>query len=143
MLKWIRHNQGVVAGIVLVTILVLWTYGCQTRVQSPVNGRMVTRAELQLEIDLTAKKFENDLDTLQRQAALQFRTLDRQEALKEKLYEFASLSAANNTFNPTGLITLVGTLLGLGACIDNRIKDKVIKNRPLIATRINTDIDRG
>ncbi|GAH82290.1 unnamed protein product [marine sediment metagenome] len=79
----------------------------------------------------TVKKFENDLDTLQRQAALQFRELDRQDVLKEKLYEFASLSAAKNTFNPTGLITLAGTLLGIGFGIDNRIKDKVIKNRPL------------
>jgi len=134
MIKWVSHNQGIVAAIVLVTILLLWTYGCQSRVQSPINGRMVTRAELQLELDLTAKKFETDLDTLQKQAALRYRELDRQEVLKQKLYEFASLSAANNTFNPTGLITLAGTLLGLGAVVDNRRKDTVIKNRPLPPT---------
>lgn len=131
MKKWISHNQGVVAAIVIVSILLVWTYGCHSMVKSPINGRLVTRGELQLEMDLTVKKFENDLDTLQRQAALQYRELDRQEALKQKLYEFASLSAANNTFNPTGLITLAGTLLGIGVAVDNRIKDKVIKNRPI------------
>lgn len=131
MKKWVCHNQGIVAALVIVSILLVWTYGCQTMVKSPVNGRMVTRDELQLEIDLTVKKFENDLETLQRQAALQFRELDRQEVLKQKLYEFASLSAANNTFNPTGLITLAGSLIGMGLAVDNRIKDKVIKNRPL------------
>lgn len=131
MKKWISHNQGIVAAIVIVFILLVWTYGCHSRVQSPINGRMVTRSGLQLEIDLAVKKFENDLETLQRQAALQFRELDRQEALKEKLYEFASLSAVNNTINPTGLITLAGTLLGIGTLVDNRIKDKVIKNRPI------------
>jgi len=131
MKKWISHNQGIVAALVIVSILLVWTYGCHSMVKSPLNGRMVNRAELQLEIDLTVKKFENALDTLQRQAALQFRNLDRQDVLKEKLYDFASLSAANNTFNPTGLITLAGSLLGIGLAVDNRIKDKVIKNRPL------------
>lgn len=131
MRKWISHNQGIVTAIVIVSILLLWTYGCQTRVKSPINGGLVTRPELQLEIDLAVKKFENDLDTLQKQAAFQFRELDRQDVLKEKLYEFASMSAANNTFNPTGLITLAGSLLGIGLAVDNRIKDKVIKNRPI------------
>ena len=133
MRKWINHNQGITVGIGIVVCLLLWTYGCQTRVKSPINGQLVTRGELQLELDLAVKKFEADLETLQRQAALRYRELDRQEALKEKLYEFASLSAANNTFNPTGLITLAGTLLGIGTLVDNRIKDKVIKNRPIKA----------
>jgi len=69
--------------------------------------------------------------------------LNQQDELKRKLYECAAITATTDTFNPIGIITLVGSILGCGLVVDNRIKDKVIANRPLIATRINTDIDRG
>jgi hypothetical protein len=68
------------------------------------------------------------------QAALSFQELDRKDEIKQKLFDFAALTAANNSFNPTGLITLTGSLLGFGAIVDNRIKDAVIKNRPLPTT---------
>ena len=131
MVKWIRHNQGIIVGIVLVIILMVWTFGCESKVTSPVTDKQVTRPELKLEIDIAVKQFEMELDNLQKQAALQFVSLDRQDIVKQKLFEFAAITSANNTFNPTGIITLAGTLLGLGVGIDNRIKDKVIKNRPL------------
>jgi len=134
MKSWISHNQGIVAALVIVAILMVWTFGCESQVTSPITGKMVTRPELKLEVDIQVKQIETQLDNIQKQAALQFLALDRQDEIKSKLYNFASITAANNSFNPTGVITLVGTLLGLGAGIDNRIKDKVIKNRSLPAT---------
>lgn len=131
MLKWIRHNQGMVAGLILTAILLVWTFGCESTVPSPITGKKVTRSELQLEVQIQAKRLESELDNLQAQAALQFDSLDRQDEIKRKLYEFAAVTSTSGTFNPTGLITLAGTLIGLGAGIDNRIKDKVIKNRPI------------
>jgi hypothetical protein len=131
MVKFISHNQGTVVGIILTVILLVWTFGCESKVRSPISDNMVTRPELNLEIDLTVKRLESELDMIQKQAALQFLTLDRQDVFKQKLFNFAALSVESNTFNPTGLITLAGTLLGLGFGVDNRIKDKVIKNRPI------------
>jgi len=131
MVTWIKHNQGIVVGIIIAVGLMVWTYGCVSRVKSPISGNKVTRPELILEVDIAVKQFEMELDNLQAQAVLQFASLDRQDEIKNKLYNFAAITAQNNTFNPTGLITLVGTLLGSGLLIDNRIKDKVIKNRPL------------
>ena len=131
MLEWLRHNQGVVVGLIIAISLMVWTYGCDSQVTSPITGKMVTRPQLKLEVNIAVKQFEMELDNLQEQAALQFASLDRQDELKNKLYNFAAITAEANTFNPTGLITLVGTLLGGGLLIDNRIKDKVIKNRPL------------
>jgi len=131
MKTWISHNQGIVVGIIITIILMVWTFGCASQVTSPITGKLVTRPQLTLEVDIQVKQLEAELDNLQAQAVLQFTALDRQDEIKSKLYEFAAITSNTNTFNPTGIITLAGTLLGLGAGIDNRIKDKVIKNRPL------------
>jgi len=141
--KLISKNQGAFVGVILSVILIVWTFGCESQVKSPVSGNMVTRAELNLEVDIQVKQFETQLDNIQKQAALQFLALDRQDEIKRKLFEFASVTAANNTFNPTGIVTLAGTILAMGLGVDNRIKDKVIKNRPLTTTQIVTDVDRG
>jgi len=132
MIKWISHNQGTFVAVIIVVILLVWTYGCESRVCSPISEKMVTRSELMLEVDIQVKRLEVELDNLQKQAVLQFADLDRQDIIKRKLFEFASLTATQGTFNPTGIITLAGTLLGLGFGVDNRIKDKVIKNEKVL-----------
>jgi hypothetical protein len=109
----------------------VWTYGCESQVTSPITGKLVTYAELALDITAESKRIEGELDLLNKQAELRFAELERKEEIKRKLYEFAAIATQNNAFNPTGLITLVGSLLGVGAIVDNRIKDVVIKNRPL------------
>ena len=64
-------------------------------------------------------------------AAVKMQKLDRADAIKQKLSEFATLSVQTGTVNPLGIATLLGSIIGAGAVVDNRIKDKVIKNRPL------------
>ena len=131
MVKWISKNQGIVVSLVIVAILMLWTFGCESQVKSPITGNMVTRPELTLEVDIQVKQLEAQLDNIQKQAALQFVSLDRQDEIKSKLYEFAAITSQSATFNPTGVITLAGSILAMGLGVDNRIKDKIIKNRPL------------
>jgi hypothetical protein len=131
MIKIIRHNAGICVASMVCVLLLLWTYGCESKVLSPVTGKSVTYAELALDISAESKRIEGELDLLNKQAELQFTELERKEEIKRKLYDFAAIAAQNNAFNPTGIITLVGSLLGIGAIVDNRIKDVVIKNRPL------------
>ena len=130
MLKWISKNQGMVVGFVLVIALMLWTYGCESTVTSPITGLIVTRPQLHVEIKVQSAKLEAELDSLKEQALLQYAQLDKEDEIRNKIFDFAAITAEHNTFNPTGIITLAGTLLGLGFGVDNRIKDKVIKNRP-------------
>ena len=131
MVKWISHNQGMFIAVIISVALMIWIYGCQSRVRSPISDTMVTRPELALEVDTQVKRIELELDNLIAQAELQFAELDRQDEIKRKLFQFAALSAQTGTVNPAGIVTLVGTILGGGLLIDNRIKDKVIKNRPI------------
>ena len=129
---WISHNQGLFAALVICTGLLAWTYGCESKVTSLVDPvRKVTAAELDLELETEAARLEAELAQLVKSAEIKRTELARQDEIKKKLFEFAAITATSGTVNPAGIITLVGSLLGIGAVVDNRIKDKVIKNRPL------------
>lgn len=130
--RWIRHNQGTFVSLIVVAGLLVWTYGCQSTVGSLLEpGRMVTRDELEAEIAAETQRLEAELDALLRMAAVKHQKLDREDEIRRKLFEFAALTGQTGTVNPAGVLTLVGSILGFGVLVDNRIKDKVIKNRPL------------
>lgn len=127
----ISHNQGILTAAVVVFGLVFWAYGCESKVQSLVTTKQVTRAELTTELDTEAQRLSAQLDALQKTAATRFQQLDGKDAIKAKVFDAVSVATTTGGFNLTGLLTLAGSVLGLGAVVDNRIKDKVIKNRPL------------
>lgn len=131
--KWIKHNQGMFVSLIIVSVLLIWTFGCESSVTSLLAPeKMVSREELVLEIEQETRRLEGELDTLLKRAALKMAELDRADEIKKKLFEFAALTAQTGTVNPAGVLTLAGSVLGFGALVDNRIKDKVIKNRPLV-----------
>lgn len=130
MLTLIRHNQGVFTSIIICTLLVGWAFGCHSKVKSLVTDEKVNRDEFAIELDSEVQRLESELVVLQQTAEVRFAELDRQDELKRILFETASLTATTGGFNPTALIGIAGSVLGIGAVVDNRIKDKVIKNRP-------------
>ena len=131
--KWIRHNQGLFVALLICGGLLVWTFGCESKVTSLVDDeKMVTAEELNLELDAESSRLQSELDSLIKRAKLKQTELARQDAIKQKLFEFAAITAQTGTFNPAGLLALTGSILGFGAIVDNRIKDKVIKNRPLV-----------
>jgi len=129
---WIRHNQGVFAGLVLSVVLLIWTYGCESKVTSLTEPTLtVTRAELDLEVEQLTASLDQQLDLLMKQAALRYQDLDKQDAMKQKLFDFTAMVSHSGEINGTGVLALIMGLLGSGVLVDNRIKDKVIKNRPV------------
>lgn len=131
--KFISKNQGVAAALVIIVGVMIWGFGCQSKVTSLVEPSIkVTRDELKVEIDGEVMRLERELEILMRQAALKVQDLDRQDLIKQKLFEFAALSVKTNAVNPAGVVALAFSVFGIGAVIDNRIKDKVIKNRPKV-----------
>lgn len=130
--KLISKNQGTFAALAIMFGMMIWTYGCTGKVSSLTSpSKLVNREELNLEIATETKRLEGELEVLIGQAKIKNAELDRQDEIKQKIYEFASISAQTGTVNPSGLVGLMFSVLGIGAVIDNRIKDKVIKNRPL------------
>jgi hypothetical protein len=64
MIKIIRHNAGICVASMVCVLLLLWTYGCESKVLSPVTGKSVTYAELALDISAESKRIEGELDLL-------------------------------------------------------------------------------
>lgn len=133
--EWIRHNQGMVLSIIVIAGVAAWTFGCQSRVTSMVDpSKMVNAQELELEIELETVRLNLAVENLLGQAEIKMADLARQDAIKQKLFDFAAITVDAGTVNPAGVVGLLFSILGVGAVIDNRIKDKVIKNRPLKVT---------
>ena len=130
--KWISHNPGQSVSLLICVAVSIYIYGCQSKVTSLFNEeRLVTAAELNVEVEAEAARLELELDNLMRRAEVKFADLDRQDAIKQKLMDLALISTQNGALNPAGLVGLMIGVLGIGAAVDNRIKDKVIRNRPL------------
>ncbi len=109
---FIRHNQGMFIGAGIAITVLLWTYGCQSQVRSIVKPTvLVTRAELELEVD-------NYLAL----AELRFADLDRQDRIKVTLFDTAIDFLQGGKVNPAAVALVLGNILGLGAVIDNARK---------------------
>lgn len=143
MVKWFSKNQGVCIALVINVFLCIWILGCESRVQSLKTEKKVTRNELTVELNSEVRRLQGEITTLQETADIRYTELDRLDELKAKLLDAVSVVSNTGTFNTVGLVTLLGSIAGIGLGVDNRIKDKVIKNRPLIATTLETDVDRG
>lgn len=115
--SWIRHNRGTLISTVLISIILLWVYACQSSVRSIVHPeRMVNRDDLQAEVD-----------NFIRQAEIKFADLNRQDEIKRTLFEAAITSAKGAPINPIAIALTLGNILGIGAIIDNQRKDVHIK----------------
>lgn len=127
----IRHNQGVTASVTVVIILLGWAFGCESKVGSMMDpDRQVTRAELALEVKQLSMDPAQDPNDVLARAEIKFALLDKDAKIRQQIFDFAALSAASGGVDPAGVVALLFSIIGVGAVIDNRIKDKVIKNRP-------------
>lgn len=115
--KFLKNETGQAIAIIIVGCLCFWIFGCQPKVQS-LNGSgfKVGRMELQ-----------NELDHILSKAELRFAELNRQEEIRQIIFNFALLTAKSGAINPIGVLTTIGMILGLGATADNVVKRKKIK----------------
>lgn len=102
--------------LIILTALLFWGYSCQPTVRSLlVPGQMVTRPELQVE-----------LDTIIATADFRMADLDRQQAFRDIIFKNAMLMVETGTLNPIGIITLLTGLYGVTRGAKD-IKDRVKK----------------
>lgn len=117
----IRHNRGLIICLSLISIILIWVYGCNSTVRSIIHPKLsVNRAELQLEVD-----------NFIAQTNLRFEDLNRQDEFKAALFQAAIKFGEGQTVNPLAIALVLGNILGIGAVIDNQRKDvhiKTIKN---------------
>lgn len=113
----IRHNQGLAISSVIAFTILVWVWGCQSQVTSIVNPTIfVTRGELDIEVESFVARAE-----------LKYADLNRQDEIKSTVFNVAIDFMKGGQINPVALAIVIGNILGLGAIIDNRRKDVLIK----------------
>ncbi len=119
--EFLNHNRYQTISTILVCFVLVWIYACESTVPSITNPNIKVGRDL-----LTA-----ELDHYLAQADIRFAQLNRQDELKQTLFEHTTLWATTGTVNPLGVLLSIGALLGVGSATDNvrkRIKGK--KARP-------------
>lgn len=106
---FIRHNSGICIGFALLPLVLIYAYSCQSTVVSLVRpGQLITRPELVAEVDYFLAEAETKFDDL-----------DRQDLVKNTLFNSLIELAQGKAVNPAGIALVIGNILGLGAVIDN------------------------
>lgn len=106
---FIRHNSCQILSIIACIFIVVFAYSCQSTVVSIVKPAVrITRAELLLEVE-----------TFLANAELKFGDLDRQDLVKETIFNCVLDLIGGKNVNPIGVATTILGVLGLGAMGDN------------------------
>jgi len=115
----IRHNQTLFVSIILCTMLTIWCYSCEPVTKSPLNPTIkVTRAELDRDVKIFADE-----------VAFAYADLEKQERIREAILNAGLAYAQGQGVSIVGLISTLSSIVGVGAIIDNRRKDAVIKSK--------------
>ena len=157
-LKWIDYNRYLVISLVLFAILtgaIIGAVGCSSTIPGliadPSTGvtAKVDRDEFanqvilvekdfavqRIQLDASVASFNEEVTAFNAKVEAGYADLDRQDAFRQEIVNTVSLvaaSAAEGTLNPISLIPIgigiLGGALGLGAGLDNRRKDQVIRD---------------
>lgn len=112
-----NHERYQTITFICIAAILAGIASCESTAPSIINPTMrVNREQLQNEANAILAKIDS--------AELE---IDRQDRLKELLFNQAIIASQGQPINPVGLITSLGTILGIGAFTDNVRKRKVIK----------------
>lgn len=147
--EWVRHNLGLFVAICLSIPLLVWGFGCESKVKSIEDpAQWVTREELAVEVqavqqaneakfedlisdaELAIKRAQEDAvieaEQLKVLVAKKERLLQQQDDVKAAILEMGLVLAEGGTVNPLGAgLTILG-ILGIGAVRDNAKKDGLL-----------------
>ncbi len=112
--------------LVAIILLSIW-WGCEPKSPSIRNPKLkVTRAQLESELDSIIVQVQNSVDDM-----------DRQEKVLDFLFRQALIIGQTGAINPIAILTSLGTILGIGAGVDN------VRNRKKIKTLEKPDNNSG
>ena len=133
--RQVRHYKCTAIGLLLCAAILTWIYGCESQVKSLVTpGKLVTRAELNIEVTAFLADMKIKTDTFMATAEVRVEDLDQQDAFKQELVKYALLVAEGGTVNPVGVALGLAGIMGLATAGDNIKKDGIItgyKKKPV------------
>jgi len=122
-MKWllniIKHNQTLIVAIVVCGVILWLGLSCQPTVKNPFDVvQQVTRAEL-----------DNEVENYVNKVTLAYADLQRQEQIRATLINAGLAYTKGEGISIFGLISTLSGIIGVGAVVDNRRKDAVIKSK--------------
>lgn len=129
--KFVSHNQGLVASIVVCAMLLAWS-GCYVKTTSPFSGEKVTHSELEAEVQMYIVKVK---------AA--YEDIAQQELIRKAILEAGWAVAQGGGVDFLGLGTTLMGIVGLGAVVDNSRKNTVIKTRTNDLAKLTAKFNEG
>ena len=124
---WMRHYKWTAFGTALCFATLIWVYGCESAVKSPVSDKMVGREVLQFEVGQEVARLQKELE-------IAVNDLDKQDEIKQAIFNLGLTVASGGQINPLGVAMGLAGILGIGTIADNREKDRLLAG----ATRLQT-----
>lgn len=121
-LKFANDNHWYLIGIVLISIAIFWTYGCESEVESMLDPtKTVNRHMLEAELDYLIADVENKVADL-----------NRQDEIKQALLDSVNILGTTGNINPSGLLNLVATIGAITFGLNRNQKVKALKKNPTV-----------
>lgn len=106
----------------LCSFVLLFAYGCEPKTKSLINeNEKITRAELQSELGLLLARAKRGTEDL-----------DRQDKIRNLIFENAIFIAQGGQVNPIGVVTSILALLGIGVTVDDVRLRNERKKQPVL-----------
>ena len=154
LLAVIDHNRYLalsILGIALCAGLLFTTQGCQSTTLPVMGTEPVTRAEFDIQAIETRATLEakrqatiSEIEAFNQRIEVGYADLDAKDQIRRDIIDTASIivtQAGQGAFNPLSLIPLgiltAGSILGIGAGLDNRKKDAEIVKRDAVIAEIS------
>ena len=117
--NWLKKHYTIIVTVLLSVILCFWLYACESQVESLNGGGiMVTRSQLQLELEHIINRAE-----------LSMTELDKQDALRDIIVQNGLLIVSGQPFNPFGLLSGFAALYGItqaGSKVTKAVKTNIL-----------------
>jgi len=131
----IRHNQATIIAAVLSVALIVWIYGCESKAESPLTGKKVNAATIDVDVQTYVAEREAQDKAFAAKANLAYDEISKQDELKRAVLDLFKQYAATT---PVGAVaTPVLSLLTAGLFISNRKKDSIIVTKSNALDAIN------
>lgn len=129
----LKHNKFIVTSVIVSILIVIYAYGCQPSTVNPFNpSQKVTRAQL----DADVQKYVADVK-------IAYADIQRQEQVRDALVNAGLAYTQGEGVSPVGVAATILGILGIGAVVDNRVKDTVIASKTNALNSINSSLGQN